>query len=131
MSTQIRGNPLQALITGQSFPGQMSSAGTLFPQSSRYFGLQVLSLSGGDGPATAYLERRFIPLPDTFEDLYQHTVQQGDRLDNIAYRYLNDAEQAWRICDANGALDPDELTATTGRTLRITLPQGFPGIRRA
>ena len=35
---------------------------------------------------------------------------QGDRLDNIAARYLGDPEQFWRICDANGAMRPDELT---------------------
>ena len=40
---------------------------------------------------------------------------------------LGDAEQFWRICDANRAMRPDELTETTGRRLRITLPEDIPG----
>jgi hypothetical protein len=32
----------------------------------------------------------------------------------------------WRICDANGAMQPEELTQTVGRRLRITLPEGIP-----
>jgi hypothetical protein len=34
---------------------------------------------------------------------------------------------SWRLCDANGAMRPDELTETPGRRLRITLPEGIPG----
>ena len=55
---------------------------------------------------------------------------QGDRLDNLAARYLGDPEQFWRLCDANGAMRPDELTQTSARRLRITLPEGVPGVRR-
>ena len=51
------------------------------------------------------------------------TVTQGDRLDLIAARTLGDAEQYWRICDANDALDPLDLTSTLGRVLRIAMPQ--------
>ena len=35
--------------------------------------------------------------------------------------------QFWRVCDANAAMRPDELTETIGRRLRITLPEGIPG----
>ncbi len=58
-------------------------------------------------------------------------VAQGDRLDNIAAKYLGDPEQYWRICDANGAMRPDELIETIGRQLRITLPEGVPGVPSA
>jgi hypothetical protein len=40
---------------------------------------------------------------------------------------MQDAEQFWRIADANAALHPNELTAQPGRRLRITLPEGIPG----
>ena len=40
----------------------------------------------------------------------------GDRLDLITARTLGDPEQFWRICDANDALDPDDL-AEPGRRL--------------
>jgi hypothetical protein len=58
-------------------------------------------------------------------------VFQGDRLDNIAALYLGDPEQFWRICDANAAMRPNELTETIGRRLRITLPEGIPGTSNA
>ncbi|MFL5804527.1 MAG: hypothetical protein ACJ8CR_22625 [Roseiflexaceae bacterium] len=45
--------------------------------------------------------------------------------------YLDDPEQFWRICDANRAMRPDELTETVGRRLRITLPEGIPGMPNA
>ena len=66
-----------------------------------------------------------------FALLLEHTVTEGDRLDNIAARYLGDPEQFWRICDANGVMRPDELTETVGRRLRITMPEGIPGVPNA
>jgi hypothetical protein len=54
-------------------------------------------------------------------------VQQGDRLDAISARHTGDAEQWWRIADANGAVRPDELVEAPGRALRITLAEGIPG----
>jgi len=39
---------------------------------------------------------------------------------------LGDPELFWRVCDANRAMRPDELTETIGRRLRITLPEGIP-----
>jgi hypothetical protein len=54
-------------------------------------------------------------------------VQQGDRLDRIAAKYLGDPLMAWLICDANGAMKPHDLVATAGTTLNITTPQGVQG----
>ena len=53
---------------------------------------------------------------------------EGERPDTIAAAHLGDPEQFWRICDANSALHPDELVADVGRRLRITLPEGVPGM---
>jgi hypothetical protein len=72
-----------------------------------------------------------VPPPERFALLQEHVVTQGERLDNITARYLDDPEQFWRICDANRALRPDELTETVGRRLRITLPEGIPGMPNA
>jgi hypothetical protein len=99
----------------------------LFPLTSRYNQTPVTSLTTADGTQVAYLRRRFVPSPDSFELLLEHTVMQGDRLDNVAAKYLGDPEQFWRLCDANNAMQPDELTASIGRKLRITLPEGIPG----
>jgi hypothetical protein len=84
-----------------------------------------------DDRTVIYLRRRFLPSPDNFALLQEHLVTQGERLDNITAKYLGDPEQFWRLCDANAAQRPDELTETIGRRLRITLPEGIPGIANA
>lgn len=102
-----------------------------FPPTSRYAGTEIATLEQTDGTAIAYLRRRFLPQPERFALLQLHTVRQGERLDNLTARYLDDPEQFWRLCDANRAMRPDELTGQPGRQLRITLPEGIPGVPRA
>ena len=103
----------------------------LFPPTSRYFSVETTTLEERDGKVIVYLKRRFVPPPERFALLQEHVVKQGERLDNITARYLDDPEQFWRICDANRAMRPDELTETIGRRLRITLPEGIPGTPNA
>ena len=100
---------------------------TLFAPNSRYHGVETVLLETPEGKTIVHLRRRFVPSPERFALLQEHAVVQGDRLDNLAARYLGDAEQFWRLCDANNALRPDELIETIGRRLRITLPEGIPG----
>ena len=96
----------------------------MFPVTSRYYGIEVATLEVSDDRTIAYLRRRFLPLQQNSVVVTEHTVTQGDRLDNITARYLADPEQFWRICDANNAMRPDDLTAEIGRTLQVSLPQG-------
>ena len=103
----------------------------MFPITSRYYSIQIVTREGADGKQVAYLRRRFVPAPERFELLAEHVVTEGERLDNIAARYVGDPEQFWRLCDANGAIRPEELIETTGRRLRITLPEGIPGTPHA
>ena len=103
----------------------------MFPPTSRYFSVETTTLEEPDGKAIVYLKRRFVPPPERFALLQQHVVKQGERLDNVTALYLDDPEQFWRICDANRAMRPDELTETIGRRLRITLPEGIPGTPNA
>lgn len=100
---------------------------TAFPPTSRYHGIDTLSLPGPDGTLVVYLRRRFVPPPERFALQQLHSVMAGDRLDKLAARYLGDPEQFWQVCDANDAVRPDELIETVGRRLRITLPEGIPG----
>jgi len=116
---------LQALLQ----PGALSQ--TAFPPSSRYCGIATLTLVGPDGRSIVYLARRMLPAPGDLAEVQEHVVCEGDRLDNLAARYLGDPELFWRLCDANGAMRPDELTEVAGRILRITLPAGFAGGRGA
>lgn len=94
---------------------------------SRYISTETATLETDEHKTIAYLRRRFLPQPEKFALLQEHSVTEGDRLDNVTARYLTDPEQFWRICDANAAMRPDELTETVGRLLRITLPEGIPG----
>ena len=102
-----------------------------FPPTSRYFGIETTTIETRDGKSYAYLKRRFVPRPERFATLQEHVVVEGDRLDNITARYLGDAQQFWRVCDANRAMRPEELTEELGRRLRITLPEGIPGAPNA
>jgi hypothetical protein len=98
-----------------------------FSQTSRYFGIPTTTIETIDGKTYAYLRRRFVPQPERFITLQEHFVVQGDRIDNITARYLSDPLQFWRVCDANRAMRPDELTEEIGRRIRITLPEGIQG----
>lgn len=102
-----------------------------FPPTSRYAGIETATLEDAAGVTTIYLRRRLVPPPERFALLQEHVVQQNERLDNITAQYLDDPEQFWRISDANRAMRPDELTETVGRRLRITLPEGIPGMPNA
>jgi hypothetical protein len=103
-----------------------SAAATQFPTASRYNGIATTTLESPDGQTIIFLTRRFVPSPDRFALLHLHTLTQAERLDNIAARYVGDPTAFWRLCDANNAMRPDELTETLGRQLRITLPEGIP-----
>jgi hypothetical protein len=112
-------DPLQVLLQGRVKP-------ILFPPNSRYAGIDTGQLTTADGKIIVYLRRRFVPPPEHFALLQEYTVVQGDRLDNLAAKFIGDPERFWQICDANAAMRPEELTETIGRTLRITLPEGIP-----
>ena len=99
----------------------------MFTFTSRYYNVPVAELETAAGKKVVYLRRRFVPPPERFELLQEHTVSAGDRLDNLTAQYLGDPELFWRLCDANGAVRPEELTEAVGRRLRITLPEGIPG----
>jgi hypothetical protein len=100
-----------------------------FSPTSRYAAIETATWTAPDGRTIVYLRRRLVPPPERFALLQEHLVMQGDRLDNLTAQYLGDPEQFWRVCDANAALRPAELTEEVGRRLRITLPEGIPGVK--
>jgi hypothetical protein len=121
MSNGIPTDPVQALLA------QASLQRNLFTATSRYYGIDTETLTTANGKVIIYLRRRFVPSPDGFQLLQEHSVTQAERLDNIAAKFLGDPELFWRIADANGAMRPEDLVQTVGRKLRITLPQGITG----
>lgn len=98
-----------------------------YPLTSRYYGIAVNTFTAPDGTQIPYLARRLLPDPASFTTISEYTVIAGDRPDLIAFKILGDPGQWWQIADANPVLDPRELTATPGRKIRITLPQGIAG----
>ncbi len=114
-------DPLKAFLQAASLET------AAFAPTSRYSGLATAQWTRSDGLEVTYVTRRFVPEPRNLATLREHVVSQGDRLDNLAGRYLGDPELFWRLCDANRAMRPDELVETVGVRLRITLPEGIPG----
>ncbi|MCK4787490.1 MAG: hypothetical protein KAV87_27275 [Desulfobacteraceae bacterium] len=99
-----------------------------FPITSRYHRIETKTMQTVKGKTIVYLKRRFVPPPERFDLLQEHTVVEGERLDIVTDHYLHDPVQFWRICDANNCMRPDDLLAEIGSKLRITLPEGIPGI---
>lgn len=94
--------------------------------SSRYYGCGVEQLTLPDGTVVSYLSRRIIPPMEIYGQTQNYSVLAGDRLDNLAARFLGDPILFWMIADANAAEDPDQLTAEPGRVIVIPLVSGIP-----
>lgn len=110
-------DPQQALLDLLQ-PGSTNQ--TLFPATSRYYGIATSTLTTEDGEVEIYLMRRFLPpLAESATASHQHLVTEGERLDHIAFATLSDSEQFWRIADANTAMNPSDLAAKPGRLLLI------------
>ncbi|MEN1783516.1 MAG: LysM domain-containing protein [Bacteroidota bacterium] len=112
-------DPIQALLL------QNNQQGNGFPANSRYHRVDTQVHQSKNQGEIRYLERRFVPRASDLTTLQQHTVKQGERLDNITAQYLNDPELFWQVCDANKVMHPLEITERTGRLIRITMPQGL------
>lgn len=112
-------NPLEALFGAGLLPR------TDFPPQSRYHGIAVRFIDGPDGTPVAYLARRWVPPSERFATLSVLRTAEGDRLDRITARLIGDPEQFWQLCDANGALWPEDLE-TPETPIRHTLPVDVP-----
>ena len=110
-------DPLEALL-------KMIGDTSLYPANSRYHGTPRALLELADGEKLPYLRRRFLPQAGRLPTLLEHTVNEGDRLDNLAAQYLGDPELFWRLCDANNVLHPREATQRPGERVRISLADG-------
>jgi hypothetical protein len=95
----------------------------MFDYTSRYYPLDMVSFILPDGREVRYVRRRFLPQGETMPLLAEVTVAEGDRLDVITFRSLGDPLHFWRVCDANNAMNPIDLTAEIGRKLRVAVPQ--------
>ena len=112
---------LQQLFAAGAVPQQ------IFGRESRYYGLLVLTTTDARGEPVQYVSRRFIPGPELMSVLQRYRVRQGDRIDVVAAALIGNSLSYWQICDANRAVDPDDVTAQPGSFISITLPPGVPG----
>ncbi len=53
-----------------------------------------------------------VSVPDGPDDrvIGFHRLRQGQRLDHLAKKYLNNASGFWRICEANNVMQPEMLS---------------------
>ena len=115
-------DPIKAFMQANALESPAFSPG------SRYHGLEIAQWTRPDGEVVNYVRRRFIPPPERFASLREVRIHAGDRPDNLAATHLGDPTQYWRLCDGNGVMHPDALTDTVGKRIRITLPEGVPGV---
>ena len=112
-------DPVQRLIDAGAIPS------TPFEPQSRYSGVPLALLQQRpDEPGQVYVRRRFIPAPGSLTIVAHHVAVALDRPDLLAAKYFGDPLLYWHIADANGVVDPNELTDTLGRRVDIPLPAG-------
>jgi hypothetical protein len=80
-------DPLQAILQ------QAGLKINAFSPNSRYYSIETAILENPGKDPVIYLRRRFAPSADRFSLLQEHTVTQGERLDNITFQHLGDPEQ--------------------------------------
>ena len=92
----------------------------MFDRNSRYSAQPTYLTRTSDGRTVVAV---VIPGPRTEQSAGEHRRREGDRLDLLAARYLNEPTAFWRLCDLNGASVPAALEA---RPL-IAIPRGGRG----
>lgn len=99
----------------------------VFGKLSRYRAVPDVAVPDADGRVLASKDLR--PLPDV-TGTFLHTVDSGDRLDQLAYKYYGQSLQYWHICDANpqflspfALLDQESVVSTR---FPLTVASGPP-----
>lgn len=94
----------------------------MFDSTSRYRDNEDAHRIDKDGEIHVYRRRRL--LPKVSEHQIVQTVSRGpeERLDQVAARALGDSTQFWQLCDANGVMNPAELTAVSGQRVSVPVP---------
>lgn len=107
-------DPIQLLIDAGAIPSEP------FDPLSRYRGVPLaLYLGAAHAPPLAYVKRRFIPQRQQIAMAAEVGVTASDRPDLLAARTLGSPLLYWRIADANGVADPEDLTREPGRIVAI------------
>jgi hypothetical protein len=99
----------------------------MFDHTSRYYNIETTTLTLPGGHMVSYVRRRLLPQGDQLPLLAEVSVTRGERIDAVSNRTLGDPLAFWRICDANNAMDPqqmlEDVSADASQRLRIPQPQ--------
>jgi hypothetical protein len=79
----------------------------MFDPKSRYAGLQIYTVKDHRGRQVAVVP---VPPPPNQALLGIHLLRQGERLDHLAQKYLDNAAGFWRICEFNDVMLAEALT---------------------
>jgi hypothetical protein len=92
----------------------------MFDPKSRYAKLNTYTLQDRRGRIVAVVP---VPPPPNEATLGIHVLRQGERVDHLAFRYLDNPAGFWRLCELNGALLAEALTEQR----EIAIPTGRSG----
>ena len=99
----------------------------MFDHTSRYYNIEIATLELSRDRTVSYVRRRFLRQGHRLPLLAEVSVVPDERIDLVSNRTLGDPLAYWRICDANDAMDPqqlmDEVAGDPNRRLRIPIPQ--------
>lgn len=78
----------------------------MFDPKSRYHGVQTIQVRDARGRTVT-----IVTTPNAPEQAIAgiHRLKHGQRLDHLAYRYLDDPAGFWRIAEINDAMTPDAI----------------------
>jgi hypothetical protein len=79
----------------------------MFDKNSRYKNSKIYQVPGADGNLVNVVS---VPCKPNEKPLGIHKLQQGQRLDHLASKYLNDPAGFWRICEINDVMLPEVLS---------------------
>jgi len=88
----------------------------MFDPKSRYAGAARYEVRDHRGRTVTVV---VVPPRPTPAVLGYHVLKQGQQLDQLAYKYLDDADGYWRIAELNDVMLPDWLAAARD----IAIPQ--------
>lgn len=79
----------------------------MFDKKSRYHGLTTYERVDRRGRTVAT-----VPVPEPGDEKFRgyHLRIQGQRIDHMAFRYLDNPAGFWRICQLNGVMLPEALS---------------------
>lgn len=88
----------------------------MFDAQSRYRDLKAYPVTDHRGRTVPV-----VPVPPTPGEtlLGFHRRRQGQRLDHLAYRYLDDPAGFWRLCELNDVMLPEALSEAD----EVAIPQ--------